>query len=103
MNIRTESPPRCIIGLDGAAAFSTTTMLDDGAHADGLANDGFFGAVLPARPNNTIVEFYIEARDLEETSAPGPLQCSLRQLNRRTCSTRSAMLSTPASSPSICC
>ena len=40
-------------------------MLDDGAHADGLANDGFFGAVLPARPNNTVVEFYIEARDLE--------------------------------------
>ena len=38
-------------------------MLDNGASNDGAAGDGLFGVVLPARPNNTIIEYYVEAVD----------------------------------------
>jgi hypothetical protein len=44
-------------------AFTSTPMLDDGAHADGAPVDGLFGAFLPPRPNNAVVEFYLEASD----------------------------------------
>ncbi|HEX2749288.1 MAG TPA: lamin tail domain-containing protein, partial [Verrucomicrobiales bacterium] len=48
---------------DGAATFDTAAMFDDGAHGDGLAGDGIYGAQLPAKPNGTIVEYYISAAD----------------------------------------
>ena len=48
---------------DGAASFTTATMYDDGLHGDALANDGIYGASLPAQANNTIVEFYVQATD----------------------------------------
>jgi len=51
--------------LDGTANFTTNTMFDDGAHGDGLANDGIYGIILPAQANATIVEFSVQARDLE--------------------------------------
>jgi len=51
--------------LDGAASFTTNSMFDDGAHGDGLANDGIYGIILPAQANATIVEFSVQARDLE--------------------------------------
>jgi len=46
-------------------AFSRQPMLDDGAHNDGLAGDGIYAAILPAQPNNTVIEFYLQATDLE--------------------------------------
>ncbi len=49
--------------VDGAAGFNAVPMADDGAHGDGLANDGIYGAIVPAQPDLTIVEFYLEARD----------------------------------------
>jgi hypothetical protein len=49
--------------VDGAPAFSVAPMLDDGLNGDGGAGDGVYGATLPGRPNRTIVEYYIEARD----------------------------------------
>ncbi len=49
--------------VDGAATFKITPMFDDGAHGDGLANDGYYGAVLPAQADKTIVEFYVSATD----------------------------------------
>ena len=49
--------------VDGAASFASTPMFDDGAHGDGAAGDGYFGAVLPARPDKTVVEFYLRASD----------------------------------------
>ena len=49
--------------VDGVAGFSSTPMFDDGAHGDGAAGDGYFGAVLPARPDKTVVEFYLRASD----------------------------------------
>jgi hypothetical protein len=50
---------------DGDPAFTATPMADDGRHGDGAADDGVFGAVVPAAPNNTVVEFYVEASDAE--------------------------------------
>jgi len=49
--------------VDGAGSFTSTAMFDDGAHGDGAAGDGYFGAVLPARADKTIVEFYVRATD----------------------------------------
>jgi CotH kinase protein/Lamin Tail Domain/Secretion system C-terminal sorting domain len=46
-------------GLTGG--FSNIAMLDDGQHHDGAANDGVYGAELPARPAGTRMRFYIEA------------------------------------------
>src|SRR5690349_2441204 len=51
--------------VDGAAGFGTAAMLDDGAHGDGLANDGIYGAILPPQPSGTVVEFFLQVRDLE--------------------------------------
>lgn len=47
--------------VDGAAIFAVTPMADDGAHGDGLAGDGRFGAHLPAQPAGTVVEYFVEA------------------------------------------
>ncbi|MCX5682964.1 MAG: CotH kinase family protein, partial [Planctomycetota bacterium] len=49
--------------LDGATTFTASTMLDDGAHGDGLAGDGVYGAVIPAQGDKAIVEFYLQAQD----------------------------------------
>lgn len=46
-------------GLDGA--FERLSMFDDGAHGDGAAADGVFGASLPAYAAGTWVRFYLEA------------------------------------------
>jgi hypothetical protein len=51
--------------VDGAAGFTQAGMADDGAHGDGLAADGIYGAILPAQPQGTIIEFFLQARDLE--------------------------------------
>lgn len=59
---------------DGAGSFTSLQMFDDGLHGDGSAGDGVYGAKLPARPNNTIVEFYVKATDASNNSrtSPGP-------------------------------
>jgi hypothetical protein len=44
---------------------SNTRMFDDGLHNDGAANDGVYGAILPPQPNNTVIEFYVQATDGE--------------------------------------
>ncbi|MBI5916555.1 MAG: CotH kinase family protein [Bacteroidetes bacterium] len=46
-------------GLVGG--FEKTQLFDDGAHADGAANDGIFGAEIPGFGNGTSVRFYVEA------------------------------------------
>jgi hypothetical protein len=43
--------------------YNDITMFDDGAHGDGGAGDGVYGAVVPAQHDGKIVEFYIEASD----------------------------------------
>jgi hypothetical protein len=42
--------------------FARTQMFDDGAHGDGEAQDGIFGAATTNYPAGTKVRFYIEAR-----------------------------------------
>jgi hypothetical protein len=54
-NATTANPP----------AFTATPMFDDGAHNDGQASDGIYAAILPAQPAGTVMEFYLQARDLE--------------------------------------
>jgi hypothetical protein len=68
--------------VDGAAAFTPALMADDGAHGDGRAGDGEFGAWLPAQPPDTVVEFYVEARDGEGLARtwPAPVQPENAQL-----------------------
>ncbi len=41
--------------------FEKTVMFDDGAHNDGAAGDGLFGAQIPGFGNGSYVRFYIEA------------------------------------------
>ena len=55
--------PNQNVATTPAANFSSIAMADDGLHGDGLANDGEFGATIPAQAVNTIVEFYIRATD----------------------------------------
>jgi len=42
--------------------FAVVQMHDDGAHGDGLANDGVFGASIQPYPAGTRVRYYVEAR-----------------------------------------
>jgi hypothetical protein len=57
---------------DGQASFSTLTMFDDGQHDDGNSGDGVYAAQIPAQPDGTIVEFYIEATDAGANSRTWP-------------------------------
>ncbi len=41
--------------------FTATSMFDDGAHEDGLADDGVYGASIPGYASGTMVRYYIEA------------------------------------------
>ena len=60
--------------------FATAPMFDDGAHGDGPPGDGVFGAILPARTNRTIIEFYVQASDGPNTRAwPGPALSAVDQ------------------------
>jgi len=61
--------------VDGTSSFNTADMYDDGAHGDGEADDGVYGAELSARADLTIVEFYLEASDSSGNSRtwPGPV------------------------------
>ncbi len=59
---------------DSSASFDSTLMLDDGQQGDGGPGDGRYGARLPAAPDRTIVEFYVEAQDASGKTRtwPGP-------------------------------
>ena len=43
--------------------YLVVTMVDDGAHGDALARDGLYGADIPAHPDGTVIEFFVEASD----------------------------------------
>lgn len=56
-----------------AGAFTQAAMADNGLNGDGSAADGEWGAILPAQPLGTIVEFYISASDGTRTRTfPAP-------------------------------
>jgi len=52
--------------------FSSTPMFDDGAHGDGAPGDGIFGVILPPMPNDTLIEFYIQASDAQSNTRTWP-------------------------------
>lgn len=47
-------------------------MFDDGAHGDGAANDGVWGAFLAPRPFGTVVEYYVGAEATDGSIAFAP-------------------------------
>jgi hypothetical protein len=49
--------------VDGGPSFIPLPMYDDGAHGDDEADDGEWGGQIPAMPDGTIIEFYVQARD----------------------------------------
>jgi hypothetical protein len=53
-------------------SYNLLTMFDDGAHGDGAADDGIYGAQIPAQPDGTVIEFYIEASDAVGSSRTWP-------------------------------
>ena len=52
--------------------FTVTNMFDDGAHGDGLANDGIYAVTVPAQENNAVVEFYVHATDGQNNARSWP-------------------------------
>ncbi len=54
-------------------SFSSLMMFDDGAHGDGEAADGIYGAFIPPQPRDAIIDFYVEARDTGGALAVSPL------------------------------
>jgi hypothetical protein len=68
--------------IDGAATFSSKPMFDDGAHGDGFAADGVFGARLDPNvaagdfsrtlTNLDVVEFYVQATDAASNTRTWP-------------------------------
>jgi VCBS repeat-containing protein len=50
-------------GTTPAVDWDEVLLRDDGRNGDGAANDGVYGAVLPAQALNTVVEFYVRAAD----------------------------------------
>jgi hypothetical protein len=49
--------------VDGVPSFTTNVMFDDGAHQDGLPNDGVYAGSIVPQANNTVVEYYVVATD----------------------------------------
>ena len=49
--------------VNGQSDFSAVIMWDDGNHGDGPAGDGVHAATIPALPDGSVVEFYIQAID----------------------------------------
>ena len=48
---------------DAGAGPVTVVMTDDGAHGDGAAGDGRYGAAFPAFPAGTTVRYYLRVTD----------------------------------------
>ncbi len=46
------------------SSYQTATMFDDGTHDDLDAGDSIYGGQIPRHPDGTILEFYVEARDI---------------------------------------
>ena len=64
-----------------AASYTVVPMFDDGAHGDGLASDGVYAGQIPAMPNKTIVEFFVQASDTTGLSRTWPAAAVDQQLS----------------------
>ncbi len=52
-----------VVQVDAGDGYAPVTMYDDGAHGDGAAADGTYGAVVPRPPVSTTVTYYLEAEN----------------------------------------
>ncbi|MEW6234781.1 MAG: CotH kinase family protein [Candidatus Omnitrophota bacterium] len=60
------------------STFAEAEMADDGLHGDGMKGDGIFGGVIPPFPTGTVVDFYVEAKDIGGVSGFFPLDGTKR-------------------------
>jgi len=58
---------------DGDTVWTSTPLLDDGTHGDGVSGDRIYGAQIPAKADGEIVEFYVQAADSETRTRIWPL------------------------------
>ncbi|MBN1360151.1 MAG: lamin tail domain-containing protein [Sedimentisphaerales bacterium] len=58
--------------VDDVNDFTVVEMFDDGAHGDGKAADGLYGAEVPPQPDGTVLDFYVEASDREGLARTWP-------------------------------
>ena len=49
--------------VDGVSGYTAAPMFDDGAHGDGVAGDGLFGAILAPHASGTVIEFHLTSGD----------------------------------------
>jgi len=49
--------------IDPSTSYSSVALRDDGLGGDGVAGDGIYSAIIPGQATNTLVAFFIEARD----------------------------------------
>lgn len=52
--------------------YNDVPMYDDGAHGDGLSEDGIYGAEIPPQGDGLVVEFYVESADAAENTRTWP-------------------------------
>jgi len=68
ITVRAVDPENHLTGVtlwvNTGAGYVSQTMYDDGLHGDGAAGDSTFGAVIPAKPNGTLVRYYAKAVDI---------------------------------------
>jgi hypothetical protein len=51
--------------LQGTSSFVEAPLIDDGLHEDKDSGDAYYGAMLPAFPPGSVVEYYLRVVDLE--------------------------------------
>jgi len=61
------------VNVASPGAFTQAPMFDDGAHGDGSAGDGEYGAIIPPQANGTLVEFYVSATDAGNNTRTWPM------------------------------
>jgi hypothetical protein len=63
-----------------AQSYSTLTMYDDGLHNDGQAGDDIYGAQIPAHPDGTIIELFIQALDTSAKTRTWPASSDMSNI-----------------------
>jgi hypothetical protein len=58
--------------IDPSGTYAAVTMKDDGTAGDAISGDGVFSATIPGQAANTIVAFYLSARDIRSAATRFP-------------------------------
>lgn len=62
-NVPTVRLDDIVVTVGAASTPTVASMFDDGAHGDGLAGDGIYGATIPSYPVDTTVTYSVSASD----------------------------------------